>query len=154
MFRASTHHLTIRQSVLALVAKGLTDNEIAGRLGVSRDVVIGHRHRAKVEPNMAQVSKNGREVRRRGFGAGRSAQARGAFAPNWRGGIGPKAPEPRQPTAKCKYIEGDPRSAGWSYCGKSVCWIESSYCRRHHDLCHMRPRPNIPRAASSMTSAL
>lgn len=132
----------LRQSILNLIANGLTDTQIAQRLGVTRNSVIGHRHRAGLACNkspdaIAQGSKRGA----------------GQKFPNWKGGIGAKATEARQSTRTCKYIEGDPRTPGWSYCGKRVCRAESSYCQRHDDLCHTKARTPEQQAAVDLRMA-
>lgn len=126
----------LRQSILNLIANGLTDTEIAGRLGVTRNSVIGHRHRAGVAGNrsseaIAQGSKRG------------AAQK----FPNWNGGIGAKAAEPRQPNGKCRWIDGDPQKSGWRYCDRPVSHVGSSWCTDHRQRVYTTARTPEQQAA-------
>jgi len=110
---------TIRQSVLDLIGEGLTDTEIAARLGVTRNSVIGHRHRAGVACNVSDSPFS-----RRKHNDGRKF-------PNWKGGIGARTANPLSPSNSCKWIDGDPQKSGWSYCGAPVSHVGSAWCAAH-----------------------
>jgi hypothetical protein len=38
----------------------------------------------------------------------------------------------------CRYIAGDPRAPGWSWCGRP-CRSRSPWCEAHHIVCHQHP---------------
>ena len=50
------------------------------------------------------------------------------------------------PARGCKFIAGDPRQRGWSYCGETLAGPESSWCEEHHALVYGRtpPKPRPP----------
>lgn len=51
------------------------------------------------------------------------------------------------PARGCKYIAGDPRQSGWSYCGEKLVGSDSSWCAEHHALVYGRP-PAKPKAVA------
>ncbi len=115
----------LRQSILDLIRKGLTDNEIATRLRITRNSVIGHRHRAEIACNQSNSPFS------------RLKHPDGRKFPNWKGGIGAKAAEPKQSGRGCRYVHGDPR-AKWRWCDKPVDRPGGPYCTKHWAMTHVR----------------
>jgi hypothetical protein len=101
--------------ILALIAEGHAANQIAEMIGdgCTRCVVLGVAGRA------------GEKV-----GRGRTKMLDGKMNRTTR--IGARQPEPRQPSGKCRWIDGDPREAGaWHYCDKPVARLGGSWCSGH-----------------------
>ncbi len=51
------------------------------------------------------------------------------------------------PARGCKYISGDPKFGGWSYCGNKLVAPNSSWCAEHHAVVYQFPKPK-PEAKS------
>lgn len=51
------------------------------------------------------------------------------------------------PARGCKYISGDPKQGGWSYCGEKLVESNSSWCEEHHavvyGLAKPKPKPQV-----------
>ena len=43
-------------------------------------------------------------------------------------------------TDGCRFIDGDPRQSGWSYCGKEPAEKGASWCVEHYDAVHVKTR--------------
>jgi len=61
--------------------------------------------------------------------------APGVFAPNWHGGIGPKAGVQKVGHG-CRFIEGNPAGEATVYCDAPRISAEHSYCPKHDYICH------------------
>ena len=68
----------LRQQIVDLVRQGLPDREIVARLGVTKNVVIGHRQRAGLSSNIDHKS-NLSKSRHRGLAASQSGPIKTLF---------------------------------------------------------------------------
>lgn len=140
----------------AWVGEGMTARQIADRFGMTRNAVIGklrragHRggggtapkERTERRPKLAKPPRPKNRHYKLGFGSRFQSPVPLKAKPV----VGPPAPpEARMigilelgPTV-CKFPIGDPRHAGFGYCGHKRFGV-SSYCEYHHRLAYVPER--------------
>ena len=57
------------------------------------------------------------------------------------------------PARGCKFIAGDPRVSGWSYCGATLAGTDTSWCEEHLALVYGKPLPK-PKPAAPKPAAI
>jgi hypothetical protein len=58
------------------------------------------------------------------------------------------------PSRGCKYIAGDPKRSGWSYCGNDLIDPKSSWCEEHHAVVYGLAPPKPRPEATPVTTAI
>lgn len=122
------------ETLVALWKEGLSAREVARRLGVSRNAVIGKIHRLGLSGGRrrAGAARPAGAVRPRGPRRARSAPALR------RAGPAPAEADPDLPgqadllslsPGDCRWPVGDPRAAGFAFCGRPA--AQGPYCPAH-----------------------
>ena len=139
------------KALAELWAAGWSASQIGARIGQSRNAVIGKVHRLKL-PKRREVGVNASAPKRArphgntgqtpGPSIVQRAEARAAEEARTRHRLaaGVWAPlEGRAPVAllelergQCRWPLGDPREAGFGFCGLPVAGEKTSYCAVHH----------------------